>query len=223
MTTIEGVKRPSPMRVKGAIRFALGGVFGAAIGLAFVKLGLALKVPVKSFEWADVLALATGLFCIGVGGITYLISFNRRELAENLEGEDARLEATPDEVKTVRLQSAAILLAGVMLLIPLVAMGNGALVPGGAATLYGVIVVLFAVQTAVNVAVWRVSDEFLRQQTLIAGRLTFAIGQGALFLWAAAEHLHLARPLSSWQTINLLLAIYLLTASYLGIRARRKG
>ena len=80
------------------------------------------------------------------------------------------------------------------------------------------IVVLFALQTAANLQFWRRSDEFLRTQLLLVSATTFAIGQGALYLWAAAERLGLVAPISGWATIVLTMTAYLGTGLYFGIR-----
>jgi hypothetical protein len=221
MAAIEAVDQASSRRVGIGIRVIAGAASGALLGGGCVELIKQLKVPVRSLAWPDTLALTLGVVLVCLGIATFLISFNRRELARNLEGREAKLPATRSEVRSVRLQASTLLLAGVMLLLPLAAMGTLARIPGGRAAVLGAILVLFALQTAVNIVLWRGSDEFLRGQILATGTLAFAIGQGALFLWAAAEHLRLAPPLTSWEAINLLLALYLLTGTAVQIRARR--
>ena len=132
----------------------------------------------------------------------------------------AKLPATDEEIRFYRLQAVTLILAGVMLLLPVLAMGSLASTTGAPALIFAAIAVLFVVQTAANVQLWRTSDEFLQRQMLLTAAVTFAIGQGLLFLWAAAEHLHLARPITSWDTIVMLMAIYVLAGAYLAIRAR---
>jgi hypothetical protein len=85
---------------------------------------------------------------------------------------------------------------------------------------YAVILALFALQTVANVQLWRTCDEFLRKQMLTVCAITFAVGQGALFLWAAAEQLHLARAISSWDILTLMLTLYICTGAILGLRNR---
>jgi len=219
MTTIEIVEKPNPFTLRTGLRMGGGAVLGAIIGFGCVELAKYLHVPVKSFAWQDTLALFLAIVCAGIGIVTWLVSFNRKEVARNLEGEGA-LPATNAEVRAVRLQAASLFLAGVMMLLPLVAMGT-AQIPGGAATIFGFIVMLFIAQTVANIRLWQISDEFLRRQILLTGCITFFVGQSALFLWAAAEHMHFAPPVSSWAIMMLVMTLYLGVGTFLSIQSRR--
>lgn len=219
MNSIQTAQPAQQLNSKFIVRLLIGAAFGALVGGGYIKLAIWLRVPVKTFTWADTLALVLGgiLACLGL--ITWLISFNRKELARNLEA-DGATPASSEEVSAVRLQAGSLFLAGVMLLLPLAAMGSLSGVTAGAAIIFALIVVLFLLQSGVHVVLWRRCDEFQRGQLLKACAVTFAVGQGALFLWAAAEHLHLAPAISSWQCINLLIALYLAVGNYLALRAR---
>jgi hypothetical protein len=199
---------------------ALGAIVGAGSGFAVMRLALHLHVQTKTLTWADFLGFWLGVTFFGIGLILFGISFSRRELAENIEGESAKLPATDQEVHAYRLQAGTLTLAGAMLLLLLLARGVLGESRGAQEIVFAVIVAFFAVQTVVNVLVWRVSDEFLRGQMMIVGAVTFAIGQGALFLWTAAERLHLARAATSWEIETLLLTLYLVTGAIVSIRNR---
>lgn len=220
MMAMEGVEAKKTMTGPVLIRMFVGALVGAGIGYGFMTLAEHMHVSTKSMTWADWGALWLGITFFGIGLAIYVISFNRREVARNLEGMQAKLPATDEEIKFYRLQAVTLFLAGVMLLLPVLALGSLESEAGAPALIFGAIAVLFLVQTAANVQLWRTSDEFLRRQMLLAGGITFAIGQGLLFLWAAAEHLHLTRAISSWDTIVLLMTLYMLTGAYLGIRSR---
>jgi hypothetical protein len=53
---------------------------------------------------------------------------------------------------------------------------------------------------------------------LTTGALTFAFGQGALFLWAAAEHLGLVPVVSAWDLAMAMMTLYLGVGTYLQLR-----
>lgn len=164
--------------------------------------------------------LLAGSHFLGVGLFLYGYTFNRKFLAQNIEGESASLPATDQEVRAYRLQAATLILAGVMVLLPLLAVGTLSETRTRQLLVFAGVALLFVLQTVVNVLVWRGCDEFLRGQMLLTGAITFAVGQGALFLWATAEHLRLVRSISSWDTIILLLTLYLFTGTLIAVRNR---
>jgi MFS family permease len=220
MFTMEHVASNSPRSMKIAARVVIGALAGAAFGGALVKLLLRLHVSLWHASWSDGLALWLGVSFLGIGLIMAGVSFNRREVARNLEGREAKLPATDEEVRAVRLQGATLVLAGIMLMLPLMAMGSLGMPAYAPQLFYAGIVLLFALQTAANAMLWRCCDEFLRRQILLTAAIAFAIGQGALFLWAAAEHLHLAPAISSWDIVTLLMAGYLAIGGYIAVRSR---
>ncbi len=220
MSTSDAVMEKQKLTRKMLVRMAIGALVGAAVGYSFIKALLHLQVSIKQLTWSDGLAFWLGItyFCVGLA--FFAMTYNRKELARNLEGDKAKLPATDEEVRTFRLQSLTLTLAGALILLPLLAMGTLGNTQQRAATVYAVVVGLWLVQTWINVKVWHHADEFYRLMLLKAAAISFAIGQGGLFLWAAAEHLHVVHALSSWDTIMLLMTVYLLTSSTLGIRNR---
>lgn len=220
MSTSEALMQRQMFTRKNLLRMAIGAVFGAAVGFGIIEALTHLQVSIKQLTWSDGLAYWLGVTYFGVGVVLFVMTYNRRELARNLEGEQARLPATDEEVRNYRLQSLTLVLAGALILIPLLAMGSLGSTPQRAAIIFTGMVMLWLLQTWINVRVWRNADEFVRLLLLKTAAIAFAICQGALFLWAAAEHLHLARALSSWDSMMLLMTVYLLTSSILGIKNR---
>jgi hypothetical protein len=54
------------------------------------------------------------------------------------------------------------------------------------------------------------------------GALTFAIGQGGLFLWAAAEHMSLVKPVSAWDLLVNMMLLYLFVGAAVSVRTMRR-
>ena len=221
MTANESLTQPTSQTTKQVLRALGGGVVGAILGYSMIELLVQLRVPFKSLSWSDLLATVVSLAFFGMGAVMLVLSTSRKRVAESLGDCDASFPATNDEVGYFRLQGVTLGLAGVMLLLPILSLGRLKEIPGGSVSIFAAIVALFVVQTIANIRIWQISDEFYRGLMLQMGAITFAVGQAALFLWAAAEYLHLVHALSSWQTINLLMASYLVVSAVLGIRYRR--
>jgi hypothetical protein len=118
-----------------------------------------------------------------------------------------------------RLTGVCLALAGAMLLTPLVVgtARNGG--PWGlrAAAMAG-LVVSFALQSWINVALWRRSDELFRRLILDSSAISFWSLQGVLFLWAAGERLRLLPAITAWQACILMLAGYLIASVAVNLR-----
>lgn len=187
-------------------------VVGGIFGYGLMKLLIALHLQPKVISWSEILGLAIGAGFLVYGGIVFYLSFRRRMVARALEGDEAVLPATDMEVRVLRLQSFVLGLSGLLLMAPVV--GNAEIrslsVAGGMVFLG--IVLLFGLQTWLNVRLWKSCDEFLRRQILVSAAITFAVGQGVLFLWAAGEMLHLAPAASAWDILTLAMALYLLSS-----------
>jgi hypothetical protein len=84
------------------------------------------------------------------------------------------------------------------------------------------IALLFAVQMIYNFRLWRVSDEFIRGAMATTAALTFAIGQGGLFLWAAAEHMSLVQPVSTWDLLLNMMLLYIFVGAVVSVRTARR-
>jgi len=222
MDTVRTTANSNP---KLLLRFLTGGTLGAAVGYAAIELALKLQVSPKSFSLFDCVALWLGVVYIAFAIVVFFISANRRRLARTIEGDEATLPATTGEVRSFRIQAVTLGLAGIMILVPPFASGSLAAHrmdnPTASLIVFGVIVLLFAAQTAANIHLWRISDEFTRGIMLTVAAVTFAIGQGLLFLYAAAERMHLVHEVSSWDVITLVLTLYLFVTTTISLRHQR--
>jgi hypothetical protein len=214
--TLSSTNRPFTWRT--ALMMLLGAALGCATGLGIMMLFLRLHVSPRSVGWMDILSLWVGIVYIALSLVSAYLSTNPRQLAKQLEGDLAKLPATRQEVVTARLQACVLFLAGALMVAPslLETLVSGS--PRNTAFAYSAIVVLFAVQTVANLRIWALSDEFMRQAIASVCALTFAIGQGLLFLWAAAEHLHLVHTGSSWSILTAEMLLYIFVSSYVTLR-----
>ena len=220
MSATKHLSAPQVFNFKVISRLLLGAMIGAAIGFALMRLALRLHVDAKLLTWSDFLAIWLGITFVGNGMVVGFVTTSRKRLAQRLEGEDARMAATPEEVRMFRMQAAVLVLAGVLLLLPVLAMGPMKAHPSAASAAFVLILGLFGVQTWFNLRLWRTSDEFVRDNMQFVAAVTFAIGQGFLFVWAAAEHLHLAPAISSWDIVTLLMVLYLGAGAYVALLNR---
>ena len=195
----------------------VGGAVGYGVG-KFIKH----SHPEAQANGADITALALTAFYIVTSVVLLWIASDRMRLARVLEGKAADTPASDNEVRTFLYQAVVMTLAGVLLGLPVVGVRIAAAHPGGGKIYYLGILLLFAAQTVYNVRIWRISDEFARKTMAATAGLSFAIGQAGLFLWAAAEHLSLVKPVSSWElTINMML-LYLIVGSCVSVRTMRR-
>jgi hypothetical protein len=113
------------------------------------------------------------------------------------------------------LQIAVLLLAGTMLMLPIVRPET--LPPLWA---FGAVIGLLVVQSALNLSLWRRSDELMRRVTAETSALSFWILQTALLVYASAERLGLVETISGWGLLAILMAVYILAS---GVAAWRRG
>ncbi len=197
---------------KAVLGGAVFGVVGYCVGKLAADLFPGFSPDLSGLRWADVVAggVAAVLLVACLG--TAITSFDRRALGRVL-----RLEgpAGDDEVVNVRLQSLILGLSGVTMILPMVLSGFIGLPV--TASLAGV-GLLMAVHTALNLRLFRSVDELFRRVVIEAGALTFWFGQGLLFLWAAAERLGVAPPLTAWDIYVVLISVYLIVSMVVTIR-----
>lgn len=191
-----------------------GAVFGAAgygLGhfLADAFPGFSPDLP--DLRWADVTAVALAaillIACMGTG----VASLDRRRLGRMLKLEEP---AGDDEARDARTQAAILGLSGVVMILPLIL---SQLAVPVTASLAG-IALLMVLHTALNVRLYRSVDELFRRVVIEAGALTFWLGQGLLFLWAAAERLAVAPPLTAWDIYVVLMGVYLIVSVAVTLR-----
>jgi hypothetical protein len=217
MSAAETIHSSNPFTPKVLLRMGIGAIAGAAVGYLGVELLMHLHISPRQVGWSDAIALWISIVFIALGLVVGLVSTNRSRLAKELEPE-ATVPASAGEVHITRLQAAVLAIAGVLMGTPVFAQPYIAQHPGGNYVVFVSILVVFALQTWLNIRIWVASDEFLRKTILQVTALTFTIGQGLFFLAAAAEHLHLIAPISSWNVYSLLMLLYLLVTFYIGLR-----
>lgn len=195
----------------GLLVGAVFGVVGYGIGQFLADAFPGFSPDLSGLRWADVVAggLAALLLVACLG--TVVTSLNRRALGGILKLEGP---AGDDEVRDIRVQSAIMGLSGVIMVLPMIL--SQLAVPATAA-LAG-IGLLLVLHTALNLRLYRSVDELFRRVVVEAGAFTFWLGQGLLFLWAAAERLAVAPPLTAWDIYVVLMGVYLVVSMVVTIR-----
>ena len=174
-----------------------------------------------SMPWSDEGAMGIAATFVIAGLLVAVLSAFRRGqaiLANPSQPEfDAKVQQP--QINFFRLQAGVLLLAGAMLGAPIVAglLARPAGEPAGA-PLMAAIVAAFVLQSALNVMLWQRADEVFRQVMAETGAICFWVLQGALFLWACGAKLHVLREISSWDTITVLMGVYLLISTIVGYR-----
>jgi len=173
-----------------ALLAAVGAVVGGGVGYAADNV-----FPFSSLSFPDLLSGIVALTMIGGG----------------LAGAAATLSRRPSvRSRCARFQVASMLLAGAMLLLPMLGLDPMLSFAG--------VVVLFVLQTAANVALWRAGDELLRRVVMETGAICFWSLQALLFLYAAAERLGLVASVTAWGLIGVLMVAYVIASSLVALR-----
>ncbi|MFN4069317.1 MAG: hypothetical protein ACK4IW_07820 [Brevundimonas aurantiaca] len=211
------VSSPKTSRIPRRIlvAFGIGAVLGAA-GYVFGRSVLPQLIGPDALEgvelrWSDAMAALTGVALMVGAAAVILISFDLRRLAQMYGMEEP---ASAEEGRQARLQAAVMGFSGFILLLPMVF----AVIGLASAIALGLIVLLFAAHTALNLKVWGSVDELLRRATLEAATATFFLGQGLLFLWAAGERLGLLAPITAWDVYAVLMTLYLFVSAVVSTR-----
>ncbi len=190
----------------GAVMGVVGYLFGKWLAEAYPDLG-----PLTLPRWADLLAFFLAFILVFASVWTAAISLNARALGKVLKLEGP---AGPTETRDSRIQAAVLGLSGVIMALPPILMAIGA----DPLFAIGLLLVLLALHTALNIRVYRSADEFLRRTVMEAGVVTFWAGQGVLFLWAAAERLSLAPALTAWDIYVVMMGAYLVGSMIVTVR-----
>lgn len=162
-------------------------------------------------RWADLLAVGVALFLLGGSIFTLIISLDPRRLGRlyKLEG-----PASSEETAQARLQALVMSFSGVLVLLPLIFSF------AGLSPVFGVVAVgiLMILHTVMNVRVYRQADELLRRAMMEAATVAFFLGQGALFVWAAAERMGAVPPITAWDIYAVLMCLYLVASITVSVR-----
>jgi peptidoglycan/LPS O-acetylase OafA/YrhL len=204
--TADDVRNHDRRRLARTGLIALAGA-AAGAGLAYAGAEVVPDLPLP-----DLLACVVGAALLLAGGVSILISSNRKALsaAYELEG-----EASDGELRAARRQGAVMILAGLLLAWPVMAARADWI---DAPVAYAAVLLVFGLQTALNWSVWRNGDELIRRTVAEAGAVSFWLMQGALFLYAAAERLALAPAATAWQITVAMMAGYLVLSSAVATR-----
>lgn len=206
----------SDAQAGGILHSAAFKMFAGAAGAALIIVPLSRWLTTQpTFIATDVAALGVAALLMMAGVTSLLTTLDRRALAKALDPEAGdRADLSSRELWLMRLQAFVIFLAGMLLAAPpILADGDWPMEYA-----YGGLAVVFVIQTIANILVWRASDGFNRRISMEAGALSFWGLQGALFLWAAAERMGLAPPVTAWTAVVVLMAVYLLASFWTGLR-----
>jgi len=206
---------------KFTVSMVAGVLCGAGLGYTIGRY-LKHSYKVSHVSGSDIGALTLTAFYVGAAFLVLWFASDRMRLARVLEGKAAEVPASDAEVRSFRYQALVMALAGILLAVPLLGVhlfsGNNV-----RSTLFlAGIVPLFAAQTFCNFRLWRISDEFVRSSMMATAAGTFAIGQGGLFLWSAAERMSLVKQASAWNLTVAMMLLYLLVGSVVSVRTARR-
>jgi hypothetical protein len=211
-------EKPGRARRIGILTVA-GALTGFPVGWLVGRLVKHHQIP--ELPWADLAALAIAVALLGFGLITMLLTINqpgRAILAHPTAPEFGR-RVMPSQTIFFVLQAGVLILAGAMLAAPVifafVAMDAQAAV---AMPLMASVLIAFAVQTWLNILIWRRADEVFRQVIAETGALSFWSLQGLYFLWACGERLKLLPAISSWDAVTVLMGVYLMLSTIVAYR-----
>lgn len=207
---------PRAKRTRVLIKFALTllvfGVAGYFVGRFAAGVVQPDQLTALGLGWIDALALLLALMMTGASATVVWAARDGRALSRLMKTEEP---AGPAEVADARLQGAILILSAVLMGLP----------PVVAATrlepLIGLVVIgaLLIVHCVLNWRLFRRCDELLRRTMLETCAATFAVGQLALFAWAAAGRLGLAPAIDAWDVYVVLMGLYLAVAMI--VTARR--
>jgi hypothetical protein len=186
---------------------------GLVVGLPLgMWVGSSLKLAQRQgipLPWSDLAAISIAAILLFSAIILAATAIARRRAASPPEA---------NETVYLALQAGVLALAGVMLAAPVAfATATGGNLEHAGAAMLG-IVLLFAVQTALNLILWRRSDEVLRRAIAESGSASFWLLQGVFFLWACGEKLRLLPAITSWDAVTVLMGVYLVTSTVIAAR-----
>jgi len=193
---------------------------GAAVGLALCSIGAATGVLqwMATLPGEDLASVAVALMMIFLAGFAALVSSSQgtyKLIAENYrEGDPIDSNTLP----TMRVSGIILLMSGVLLLVPPIAVGFG-LGESASMAVAGAMLLLVAVQTWLNMRVLRTSDELTRAAYTESCVISFWVTQLGLYAWALLAKLGLVATVSLWSLMIIAMGLYL--AISIGAAIRR--
>ena len=192
-----------------AVFAPIGAVAGYLLGRALKKAtpGEALT----SLTLADGFSLLIAVLLIVSGAVVAFAATSNRRWNSIVEHQPAEEPVDPAARTAGLRQSLVCILAGGMMLLPPIAaqLGLSVAARGAIAAAIGL---LLAVQTWLNLKLWRDGDELQRAVIAQTGALCFWTLQLALFGWAALARLDLVAEVDSWTMFTLLMGVYLIVS-----------
>lgn len=210
-THLQSLRPSAGKSVRFLVNILLCAFAGAAVGAAFALwapgsitdfLDDLIAREAVGYGWVDALALVVAAWLIGGGAFVALLSIRPKWMRREL-----KLDSPPTapERGDMALSSLAMILAGVLYIIPLAAGPAG----WSSWAAYGGVLLVLAVQTFVNWRLLQRADELARRVMMEAAALCFWGLQGLLFLYAAAERMAMVAPLTAWTATVILMPVYL--------------
>jgi MFS family permease len=211
-------EKPHRARRVGILTLA-GALTGLLVGWLVGRLVKAHQIP--ELPWADVVALAIAVGFMGFGLLMLLLTVNQpgRAILAQPDAPEFGREVMPSQTTLFLLQASVLILAGAMLAAPVIFEFIALDAQGAMARpLMAAVLVCFAVQTWLNLLIWRRTDEVFRQVIAETGALSFWSLQGVYFLWACGEKLKVLPIISSWDAVAVLMGAYLMVSTIVAYR-----
>jgi len=200
-----------------AVFAPIGAVTGYLLGRALKK--AAPGDPLTSLTLADGFSLLIAVLLIVSGLVVAFAASSDRRWNSIVERQPADEPVDPAARTAGRRQSLVCVLAGGMMILPPIAAPLG--LSGEVRwAIAGAIALLLAVQTWLNLKLWRDGDELTRAVIAQTGALCFWSLQLALFAWAALAKLGLVADVDSWTMFTVLMGVYLAVSLVI---AQRRG
>ena len=204
------------------IRGGAGLVVGFGSGFAVARLANAVGLKKAQMRLSDDLALMSGTILLAAAAFFLLLSFDRQRLARSIEC-DPELPASDEEAAQARLQAAVLGLAGVLMPLPVLAGPAAKADPSVGLWTLAACLGLLALQSWLNLRLWRRSDEVLRDLTVKGAAVSFWIGQLVLYGLAAASRLAGAPAPDVFDLLVGALLLYLVASAVISIRLRPRA
>ncbi|MBY0284133.1 MAG: hypothetical protein K2W81_09235 [Sphingomonas sp.] len=187
----------------------IGGGVGYLVGRALRKATPA-GVPLSWTAVEGISLLIAALLIVSGAVVAFAATSNRRW--NSIVERQPRDEPVDPAARTGGLWQALVcILAAGMMILPPVAAHAGLSVETRVA-IAGSIGLLLAVQTWLNLKLWRDGDELTRAVIAQTGALCFWSLQLALFGWAALAKLDLVADIDSWTMFTVLMGAYLVAS-----------